>query len=237
MAKLLDNVDPPKRFDFAPSSNLLGSASGERATRGVGEGESKSRAERVLYETRQKMHSIRDTLAGHGPGGFPEPGELVRLTTFSDINALTILVRGVEVFGEIDAMIAAYSINQRAIFALRKMLETGDVARALVLGSDTITWRDPARIREMWETARLFPESVEFGMAKNHAKVLAFRPVAGGRDRPHIVVTGSANLASNSRIEDYAMTNSVDGWDHYEEWMREMIEPLPDPATLKDKDT
>ena len=237
MSNPLDRVDGTKKFDFSPSPNLFASREGPRATKGVGAGKAKSKAERVLYETRQKMQSVRESLAGHGPGGFPEPGELVRLTTFADINALTILLRGVEVFERVEVILAAYSINQRAIFAIRHLLGGGAVSHALVLGSDTITWRDPARIREMWQTAEMYPDLVEFGMANNHAKVIAFRPAAGGRDRPHIVVTGSANLASNSRIEDYAMTNSVEGWDHYEEWMREMIEPLPDPATLKDKDS
>lgn len=230
----MDKMDAAKRFDFSASANLLGSKAGKRATRGVGSGKARSKAERVLHETRQRMDSIRESLAGDGPGGFPAPGELVRLTTFSDINALTIILRGIEVFERIELIVAAYSINQRAIYALRSLFADGSVTKALVLGSDTITWRDPARIREMWETAERFPEVVEFGMANNHAKVIAFRPLDHSH---HIVVTGSANLASNSRIEDYAMTNSVEGWEHYAGWMGELIEPLPHPSTLKDKDT
>ena len=225
------NMDTPKGLDIhAASPNLLGSRSGNRATAGTGALKARAKGERVLYETRQQMQSVRDALCGHGPGGFPEHGELLRLTTFGQINALTILLRGVEVFGRVEVLLAAYSINQRANFALRNLLADGAILGALVLGSDTITWRDPPRIREMWETAERFPDLVQFGMCDNHAKVIAFRPGDHGH---HIVVTGSANLASNARIEDYAMTNSPEGWDHYEGWMRELARPIPDPATLE----
>lgn len=220
-------------IDFSPNQNLLGSTAGDKATRGVGKGRAKSTVDRVLYETRQKMHSVREVLVGHGPGGFPEPGELVRLTTFADINALTILLRAVEVFGTLEELyLSAYSINQRAIFALRQMLDDGGIKYAVVLGSDTITWRDPQRIREMWETAETRP-NIRFGMASNHAKTYAWKARHKGHEH-HIVCATSANLASNSRIEDYVLTNSEEGLDHLKSWMEEVMQPIPDPATLKD---
>jgi len=218
-----------KKIDFSASPNLMGTSEGRTGTRGTGGLKARSRAETVLFETRQKMNSVRDTLAGTGPGGFPAPGELIRLTTFADINALTILLRAVEVFGSINLLMASYSINQRAVFSLRKLIADGAIRSALILGSDTITWRDPARIREMHETARLHPESIRFQMADNHAKVMCFEGDLDGADH-WIVCTGSANLASNARIEDYVMTNSKDGYDHYREWIEEVAQPLPEPT-------
>lgn len=212
------------KLNFAPSPNLLGAQAGAQGTAGTGNLKARSTGEKILYETRQKMHSVRESLSGHGPGGFPEPGELLRLTTFADVNALTILLRGVEVFGHLDEMLmASYSINQRAVYALRNMFADGSIRRAIVLGSDTITWRDPERIREMHETARLHPDVVRFRMANNHAKVIAWR--AQGQ---HIVCTGSANLASNSRIEDYVLTNSADGYAHYQDWIEAVAQVIPD---------
>ena len=216
------------RIDFSASSNLLATPGGAAGTAGTAGLKARSTAEKVIYETQQKMQSIRETLEGHGPGGFPAPGELLRLTTFADVNALTILLRAVEVFGNIDLLyLASYSINQRAVFALREMLISGAIRSAVILGSDTITWRDPARIREMHETARLLPDVVKFRMANNHAKVMAWRASIGG-DLHEIVCTGSANLASNSRIEDYVMTNSAEGFRHYRDWIEAVAMPLPE---------
>lgn len=230
----LGKLDTPKTIDFRASPNLLGSDRGKRAAKGIAHLKAKSKAERVLYETRQKMATVRDTLAGHGPGGFPEPGELVRLTTFADINALTILLRSVDVFGSVDLVLASYSINQRAILALRQLLADGGITRATILGSDTITWRDPQRIREMHETADLFPDTVRFVVADNHAKVMCFHGTHDGEDH-WIVCTGSANLASNARIEDYVLTNSEEGYRHYVGWIDEVMQPLPGPEELADK--
>lgn len=216
-------------FDYASSPNLYGSADAPRASAGVGSGKAKGKAERVLYETAAKMHSVRDALPGSGPGGFPEPGELLRLTTFSDINALTIILRAVEVFGTVDEMYAAvYSINQRAVAALRALVAGGQIARAVILGSDTITWRDPARIREMWEAADAVP-ALRFGMADNHAKTYGFACTDAGGTEHRIVCTTSANLASNARIEDYVITNSEAGYAHLVGWVEEIMQPLPEP--------
>lgn len=215
-------------FDFGAAPNILGSRDGPAGTVGTGGLKARSQAERVLYETKQKMASVREALAGHGPGGFPETGELVRLTTFADINALTILLRAVDVFGSVDLLMASYSINQRAVFSIRHLLGSGAITRALVLGSDTISWRDPARIREMHETARLHPDTCRFVMADNHAKVMCFVGEHEGETH-HVVCTGSANLASNARIEDYVLTNSREGYEHYRGWIEDVAEPLAEP--------
>ncbi len=75
----------------------------------------------------------------------------------------------------------------------------------------------------------MFPDQGVFGMADNHAKVMAFQGVHDGV-RHYPVCTGSANLASNARIEDYVITNDEGAYAHYAGWIAAVMRPLPLPS-------
>jgi len=46
--------------------------------------------------------------------------------------------------------------------------------------------------------------------------------------RHYPVCTGSSNMSSNSKIEDYVMTNDAGAYDHYASWIADVMRPLPD---------
>lgn len=104
----------------------------------------------------------------------------------------------------VEVFISTWAINRRTADVLGRALRSGEIARLVMLLDRSLAARDA-------ETAKLLYDAcVETGRGRfvvfrNHAKIIAVRSLETERVA---VITGSANISSEPRVEQFVMTTS-----------------------------
>lgn len=111
--------------------------------------------------------------------------------------------------GRCDVFISTWTMNRRGALALADMLRRGE-ARRLVLAIDQYFNKRSPDIAKILYDAMIETGRGDYITFRNHAKVLAI-----ANENGCVVVTGSANLSSQPRIEQYTLTTSPDVFEFF----------------------
>jgi len=114
--------------------------------------------------------------------------------------------------------LATLSYNGRALKELLTLIDDGLIGRLHLLCS--VFFRD--HNRELWEetVGALRPRGHRCAAARCHAKVVSFRMASGSR----LVFEGSANLRSNSNVEQLQVTRDAPLADWHAGWIGDFID-------------
>jgi hypothetical protein len=139
----------------------------------------------------------------------PGPGETLHALMTGRYDLMHLITALVTQLGDVEAVrIATLSYNGRNLAEMVALLDSGAVKSLTLLCS--VFFRD--HNRELWdETLEEFRERGQrAAAARNHAKVVTFSTISGRR----LSLEGSANLRTNSNIEQFALTDdaSIHDW-------------------------
>lgn len=102
-----------------------------------------------------------------------------------------------------DLYISTWTINRRGALALANMLRTGKAKRLTIAVDQYFNKRAPHIAKILFDAIRETGRG-DYVTFRNHAKVLVIEGSVS------VVITGSANLSSQPRVEQYTLTTNPD---------------------------
>ena len=163
----------------------------------------------IAHRSKQR-HELRRaaseaTLATILPAQF-ESGATWHVLSHGDIDALSYLRHAIAGYGYFDLVaISTWCIAMPDLLELRKWLDTGKIDRLELYGGEIFPSQYPD------EYALATRMAAEYGMrlvvARNHSKVILAR---NDKEAAFLVMEGSANVNTNPRIEQTAISNDAD---------------------------
>jgi hypothetical protein len=153
-----------------------------------------------------------------GAAGFPKPGESIRIITKRSFNALEIIRHVLASEKILETYICVYSIDYDSAVVLNNMAKSGELGTVTFLISNlknsAYRQKDQA-VRELF----LKNKNIKLVFAGSHAKIICFKT-----ENNHYVVETSANIAPNSRIEQYNFENNKSVYDFHKQWIDKVDE-------------
>lgn len=135
-------------------------------------------------------------------GRLPDKGEIFFLWTVNSFNAFTFLPFVIRETGRIDELIlATYSINNRIINSLIRLIDKNLIGSIDIIISDSIRSRLPKVNDHLVELSETRPVRIRY--AWTHAKITLIR--AGDHN---LSIEGSGNWGENAQHEQYIIVNS-----------------------------
>jgi hypothetical protein len=115
--------------------------------------------------------------------------------------------------------IATLSLKQRNSFELLTLLDSGQVARATVLCSEFFRDHNTGIYASLQAELAKRPGGHRLAAARSHAKVVCMEMADGDR----LVLEGSANLRTNSNIEQFCLLNHAALHDFHAGWLEPLV--------------
>lgn len=145
--------------------------------------------------------------------GLPKPGEQLRMITkraFNSIALIDMIARSERI---LETYICLYSIDFASGCLLDELAKAGKLGKMTFLISNLM---NQACKKKMMVVKEKFikNENITLVFAGSHAKILAIRT-----ERNAYVVETSANMANNSRIEQYLLENSETMFNFHKSWI------------------
>lgn len=146
--------------------------------------------------------------------GLPKFGEQLRIITTKAFNAMAFIDFVIN-SGEkiIETYIAVYSIDYDTGVLIDNLAKEGSLGETTFLISNirnSSYRKKEALVRERF----LKNENIKLIFCGSHAKIMAFRT-----ELNFYVIEGSANLAPNSRIEQYLFENNKEMFEFHKNWI------------------
>jgi hypothetical protein len=115
--------------------------------------------------------------------------------------------------------IATLSLKQRNSYELLTLIDAGKVARATVLCSEFFRDHNTGIYAGLQAELGKRPRGHRLAAARSHAKVVCMDLAAGDR----LVLEGSANLRTNSNIEQFCLLNHAGLHDWHAQWIDDLV--------------
>jgi hypothetical protein len=111
--------------------------------------------------------------------------------------------------------IATLSLKQRNAYELLTLIDAGKVARATVLCSEFFRDHNTAIYAGLQDELGKRPGGHRLAAARSHAKVVCMDLADGDR----LILEGSANLRTNSNVEQFCLLNHAGLHDWHAQWI------------------
>jgi hypothetical protein len=115
--------------------------------------------------------------------------------------------------------IATLSLKLRNSYELLTLIDAGKVGRAAVLCSEFFRDHNGAIYASLQAELGKRPGGHRLAAARSHAKVVCMEMEAGDR----LVLEGSANLRTNSNIEQFCLLNHAGLHDWHAQWIDDLV--------------
>ena len=148
----------------------------------------------------------------------PEPGESLHCLMTGRYDLMHVILAIIGKVGPVDHLrIATLSFNGPNVDEMRELLDSGRVTRLTLLASKFFMENS----RPIWALCEEAFEGKQAALAaaRNHCKVVCF----DFRDGRRLILEGSANLRTNSNVEQLAIINDAGLFDFHAEWIDEAV--------------
>ena len=185
-----------------------------------------ARALRNTARRRFKRQGQRESLADilNGP---PGPGETVHIISGAKFDFWTWVPVLIDWLGRADALYCStWTLSRNTAIELAELWDADRIGDVTFLTGLYFKRRETAVYSTLLQTIRR--RGGRYRAFQNHAKLLLLHNAAAGH---FLTVEGSANLTSNPRAEQYAVTNDRALWEFCRDWFEEVagrIKPEPE---------
>jgi len=132
----------------------------------------------------------------------PEKGEQIRIRTQQQMNLITIILKVIDIYSEIEELtISTYTINREAMSILTQLKDSGKIKRINLLISSSYGFRDPKWYEEI--KALCIGHGMHLVFAWAHFKITLIR----AKDN-YFQIEGSMNYSTNNMAEQLLLENS-----------------------------
>ncbi|HUW44192.1 MAG TPA: hypothetical protein VMW50_00175 [Dehalococcoidia bacterium] len=132
----------------------------------------------------------------------PEKGEQIRIRTQQQMNLITIILKVIDIYSEIEELtISTYTINREAMSILTQLKDGGKIKRVNLLISSSYGFRDPKWYEEI--KALCIGHKMHLTFAWAHFKITLIE--AKGN---YFQIEGSMNYSTNNMAEQLLLENS-----------------------------
>lgn len=133
----------------------------------------------------------------------PEKNSVLAIRTQSQLNAFSIFLQFIEKYGVIDFLqIQTYTIDEKTIFTLLELLNTGKILKLQIIMTETAVFRIP-KIYKLLKDLFSTHQNCNLAFYWVHSKV---HLIKCGND--NYVIDGSGNFSMNAQVEQYNIFHS-----------------------------
>ena len=148
----------------------------------------------------------------------PAEGETLHGLMTGTYDLMHLLIVLLDQLGQTKRMqIATLSLSARNVTEMVALLDAGTVKAIDILVSDFFRRHDKQIFGEL--IAQFTERGQRVAAARTHCKIVTLEMVDGRK----FVLEGSANLRTNSNIEQFALTNDAELHEWYATWIEEMV--------------
>ncbi len=142
----------------------------------------------------------------------PRPGEQMRIRTQQQINLISIILKIIEVHGQIeDLTIATYTLNKEAWGVITDLLQSGRIEKLSLFLASSYSFRDKAYYEFLKTTTLSLQEHYNLSLvfAWLHLKITLAK--CGGN---YYQFEGSMNYSTNNMAEQILFENRIETYEH-----------------------
>jgi hypothetical protein len=148
----------------------------------------------------------------------PEEGQTLHGLMCGSYDLMHLLIVLLDKLGPCDQMqIATLSLSARNVTEMAAFLDASRVRHLSILVSDFFRRHDKVIFTEL--VAAFSKRNQRVAAARSHCKIVTLALEDGRR----FTLEGSANLRTNSNIEQFALTQGVELYEWYSTWISEMV--------------
>ena len=137
----------------------------------------------------------------------PGKGEQVRIRTQQQMNLITIILKVIDIYSEIEELtISTYTINREAMSILTQLKDSGKIKRINLLISSSYGFRDPKWYEEI--KALCIGHGMHLVFAWAHFKITLIR----AKDN-YFQIEGSMNYSTNNMAEQILLENNQETYE------------------------
>ena len=144
---------------------------------------------------------------------FPKLNEVVSIRTQSQLNLFSLFLMFIEKYKKIDFLsIQTYTINEKTIFALEKLLNEGKISKLQIIITETLNFRMPKIYLLIKE---IFANNSNCNLCFYwiHSKVNLIQC-----ENEKFILDGSGNFSMNAQVEHYNIFNSENMFNEELKW-------------------
>jgi hypothetical protein len=147
--------------------------------------------------------------------GLPTPGEHLSLVTMRNFSAIELLDYILDTETILEASIVLYSISRASCVQLLKHHANRKIRNLQLLVSNLRNTAVKSKEEASITILKTAPQ-IDLFFANSHAKIMVCRTDKNN----HYIMTGSGNLANNSRIEQYCIDNDPTLYQFHRDWIQ-----------------
>lgn len=144
---------------------------------------------------------------------FPKQNEVVSIRTQSQLNLFSLFLMFIEKYKKIDFLsIQTYTVNEKTIFALKKLLDEGKISKLQIIITETLNFRMPKIYLLIKE---IFANNSNCNLCFYwiHSKVNLIQC-----ENEKFILDGSGNFSMNAQVEHYNIFNSENMFNEELKW-------------------
>lgn len=165
----------------------------EKVVKDSGVVKASSKKEKFILKHQQQLKSLKELIVD-----LPKKGELFNLLANSQFNSYTFIPYILSRTEIKSLSVVTYSITNKVIDSLMELIKTNKIENLNLFISDHILNRRSDTAKKLIDNYKKY-DNVHVGFTHSHAKIIIMDEYS---------VTGSGNMNSNGRIEQYVLMNS-----------------------------